>query len=97
MSRCWEYAQLRLTCDPGAQAIPMYGWLAVGDNTVWQELGQLASAMPVIARLGSEGWELIGPPASLNAVFTYRAANDTWHDRAYWVQREFWFKREKAR
>jgi len=74
----------------------MYGWLAFDDDTVWQELGQLATVMPVIATLGSEGWELVGPPTSLNAVFTYRASNDTWHDRAYWVQREFWFKREKT-
>ncbi len=76
--------------------MPVHGWLAFGD-AAWQKLGQMVSAMPIMAKLGSEGWELVGPPATLAAVFTYRAANDTWHDRAYWVECDFWFKREKAR
>jgi hypothetical protein len=36
---------------------------------------------------------LLGPPNDVNAVFTYKAGNETWHDRASWVERDFWLKR----
>ena len=46
-----------------------------------------------VDKLGFEGWEMVGNPVSQNAVFTYKAANGTWHDRSYWVTRDYWFKR----
>jgi hypothetical protein len=94
MRRTWEHTQLRLTCDPGADGMPIYGWLAHPTDTKWQELGKIESVVPLINQLGAEGWEMVGSPVSQSAVFTYKAANETWHDRAYWVVRDFWFKRE---
>jgi hypothetical protein len=89
----WEYAQLRLTCDPGKDGVPVEGWLALPGDESWQKLGVLEESRSTVNRLGSEGWEMVGSPTSQNAVFTYKAANDIWHDRAYWVSRDYWFKR----
>jgi hypothetical protein len=94
MSRTWEYAQLHLSYDPGAADASIYGWLALPDDDEWQKLGKVEKLRALINRLGSEGWEMVGGPSSQNSVFTYQAGNDTWHDRAYWVERDFWFKRE---
>lgn len=94
MSRAWEYAQLRLTRDPGAEEMPISAWLALPGDTEWQELGKVTGSSQIVSRLGSEGWEMLGNPISQNSVFTYKASNETWHDRAYWVERDFWFKRE---
>ncbi len=64
----------------------------------WRDLGVLTGELNTVFghlnKLGGYGWELVGPPNDLNAVFTYKAANDTWHDRACWVQRDFWLKRQ---
>ena len=94
MRRHWEYAQLRFTCDPGVDGLPIYGWLTYPPDTKWKELGKIESVGSLMNRLGKEGWEMVGTPVSQNAVFSYKAANETWHDRAYWVTRDFWFKRE---
>jgi hypothetical protein len=90
----WEYAQLRLTRDPGKDGVPVYGWLALPEDETWQSLGELEESRSLINKLGSEGWEMVGSPTSQAAVFTYKAANDVWHDRGYWVERDFWFKRQ---
>jgi hypothetical protein len=89
----WEYTQLRLTCDPGQDGMPIHGWLAPPGSESWEKLGVLAKPKSVIDKLGSEGWEMVGGPTSQNSVFTYKASNDTWHDRSYWVERDYWFKR----
>ena len=88
----WEYARLKLTCDPGV-GITVYGYLGLPDTSSWKELGVIESQTQLINSLGQEGWELVGSPTDLNAVYTYKAGNDTWHDRAYFVEREFWLKR----
>lgn len=92
----WEYAQLRLTRDPGAEGMAVKGWLALPGDESWQKLGVLEESRSLINRLGSEGWEMVGSPTSQNAVFTYKAANQTWHDKASWVSRDYWFKRPVA-
>ena len=98
VARAWEYAFLRVLCDPGAEGLPSYGYLATPpDTTKWQELGLLENVLQVLLDLGSEGWEMMGPPTGLKAVFSYQAANDTWHDRAYYVEKDYWFKRELSR
>lgn len=91
----WEYAQLRLTCDPGKEGVPVYGWLSLPGDEKFQSLGELKeSTARIVNKLGAEGWEMVGGPTSQNAVFTYKAASDVWHDRAYWVERDYWFKRQ---
>lgn len=89
----WEYAQLRLTCDPAEKGVPVKGWLALPWDEKWQELGVLEESRSLINKLGSEGWEMVGSPTSENAVFTYKAASEVWHDKAAWVSRDYWFKR----
>lgn len=89
----WEYARLKLTCDPGKDITVYYGYLALPGSASWKELGVVESIINAINDLGREGWELVGPPNDLNSVFTYKAGNDTWHDRAYFVERDFWLKR----
>ncbi len=90
----WEYAQARFTRDPGSETMQIYGWLALPGDTAWRELGKLGGPLEAVNQLGSDGWEMVGSPVSQDSVFTYKAANSTWHDRAYWVERDFWFKRE---
>jgi hypothetical protein len=92
----WEYARLQLTCDPGNNPSEIRGLLGLPGTTTWKDLGILNSVTATLNNLGSEGWELLGPPSDLNAVYTYKAANETWHDRAYFVERNFWFKRPAA-
>ncbi|XVU28206.1 hypothetical protein ACQPZJ_14525 [Actinoplanes sp. CA-054009] len=90
----WEYSQLLLTRDPGKDLNEIYGFLALPGSTEWKQLGLPASISPTLNQLGSAGWELLGPPVDVNAVFTYQAANTTWHDRASFVEHTFWFKRQ---
>jgi hypothetical protein len=95
MGRKWEYALLRFTRDPGNDVMSFHGWLFTPGADDWKQLNdEKLSHTKEVNRLGAEGWELIGPPISQDSVFTYKAANGTWHDRAYWVERDFWFKRE---
>ena len=95
MARKWEYALLRFTRDPGADVMKSQGWLLTPETDDWKRIDdEKPSALREANRLGAEGWELIGPPISQDSVFTYKAANETWHDRAYWIERDFWFRRE---
>lgn len=91
--RKWEYAQLRLTCDPGEKGVPVHGWLALPADETWQKLGILEESRSLINKLGAEGWEMVGGPQTENAVFTYKAASGVWHDKGCWVQKDYWFKR----
>ncbi|WP_433222268.1 hypothetical protein ACQP00_23005 [Dactylosporangium sp. CS-047395] len=96
MRTTWEYARLQLTCDPGKNPYEFHGLLGLPGTTSWHDLGILDSVTATLNDLGSEGWELVGTPSDLNAVYTYQAANETYHDRAYTVERCFWFKRPAA-
>jgi hypothetical protein len=89
----WEYSHLVLTCDPGKDPTEARGYLALPDATAWKELGLVANITALLNELGRDGWELVGAPSDLNAVYSYQAANSTWHDRAYFVERRFWLKR----
>jgi hypothetical protein len=89
----WEYAQLKLTRDPGSDINIVYGYLGLPDETTWTELGALKNTLTTLNDLGKKGWALLGPPSDVNSVFSYKAGNETWHDRAYWVERDFWLKR----
>jgi hypothetical protein len=93
MPRTWEYAVVSIRADPGSTDGASHGWLRLPGTDQWEDLGKL-SGWDFIDRLGSEGWELIGPPSSQKAVFTYKAANGTWHDRSYSVESTYLFKRE---
>lgn len=73
--------------------MPVHGWLGLPGKDSWEELGELSNPKSVIDKLGSEGWEIVGNPISQNAVFTYKAASGVWHDRASWIEKDFWFKR----
>jgi hypothetical protein len=88
----WEYAQLILTMDPGEAGAPVTGLLKLPDQDDQTKL-KVTDSLKFINRLGLEGWEIVGPPISQNAVFTYKSKSDVWHDRAYWVERVYWFKR----
>jgi hypothetical protein len=88
----WEYALLRLTRDPGQEGVPVFGWLWLPGDEAWRELKDPKGLLH-LNELGSEGWEMIAPPTTQNAVFTYKAASDVWHDRACWVEKDFWLKR----
>jgi len=96
MGRVWEYLLLRYTRDPGADTMDIQGWLLIPGAEDWKKLED-KSPHKEVNRLGSDGWELVSAPVSQDSVFSYKAANETWHDRAYWVERDFWFKRETAR
>jgi hypothetical protein len=89
----WEYARLTLTCDPGVDTNVVHGYLGLPGTTSWMELGVIESQTNVINDLGREGWELVGPPNDVNSVYTYKSGNETWHDRASFVERNFWLKR----
>ena len=88
--RAWEYAVLLYTKDPAHAQNPVRAWLTLPGK----EQEEVTDHKGLVNELGSEGWEMVGPPDMLNAVFTYHASNDTWHDRAYWVEAWFYFKRE---
>ena len=88
----WEYARIYQSYDPGGKK-SAHAYLLLPCDTEWKDLGEMGDVFFKITELGNEGWELIGPPHDVNTVFTYKAANDTWHDRAHWIEREYWFKR----
>lgn len=91
--RKWEYAVVRCYRDPGESTGVVKSWFYGPGQTAWAELDG-SNTCALLNTYGTEGWELMGPPETQNAVFTYHASNDTWHDRAYWVERTFWLKRE---
>ena len=94
----WEYLFLSTAVDPGADGwdtkLPQWWMWGPGDEK-YKDAGTTPFAV-LLNRLGSEGWELIGPPNAQKAVFTYKAANDTWHDRSYNVETTWVLKREIA-
>jgi hypothetical protein len=89
----WEYARFKLIRDPAYADAPTYGYLALPGDANWKELGVVVNTTLALNDLGKQGWELVGPPNDLNTVFTYKASNDTYHDRAHFVERDFWLKR----
>lgn len=91
----WQYARLQLNRDPG-NSMEATGFLLLPGDGDWRELGVVQSLFGLVTDLGRDGWEMVGMPLDVNSVFTYQAANATWHDRAYFVEREFWFKREAS-
>lgn len=93
MRTMWEYARLQLSCDPGKDVNEIYGFLSPPGASDWEQLGLVTDITALLNKLGRDGWELVGMPSDVNAVFTYQAANSTWHDRASFVERHFLFKR----
>jgi hypothetical protein len=96
MARMWEYATITLTRDPGEADWTPNIWLWLPGATEAQKITDV-DFFTTLNALGSDGWEMVGMPSTQDAVFTYKAANDTWHDRAYWVEKVYWLKREKPR
>lgn len=90
----WEYAQLVLQRDPGDDVSAIYGFLRRTGDDEWVRLGLVTDTLSVLSGLGQAGWELVGSPVDVNAVFAYQAGNDSMHDRAYFLERGFWFKRQ---
>jgi hypothetical protein len=88
----WEYAVMWLQSDPGSVDRLSHGWLRLPGAEKFEDFGPV-SGWDFLDRLGSDGWELVGPPTSQKAVFTYKAENDTWHDRSYAVETTYIFKR----
>ena len=97
MGSRWEYAVLLLMCDPGVAVDKFWGYMAFPGETKYQELGIVENILEKFNSLGRDGWEMVGSPTYVNSVFTYKAGNDTWHDRAYPLETKFYFKRELDR
>lgn len=59
------------------------------------ETVDLGSMTPIgaLTKLGGDGWELVGAPEVQNAVLPVKDSDGVSLDRAFWVERRFWFKR----
>jgi hypothetical protein len=88
MRRRWEYATMWHYRDPGTDDMPVTSWVRMPN----QEFRLVATDERL--DMGADGWELVGAPHVESAVFTYKAGNDTWHDRSYWVEMYWYYKRE---
>jgi hypothetical protein len=94
MSVGWEYARLYMSRDPQSKE-PTRMWLRLPSDTEGRKR-EASEFWALFDELGADGWELVGPPTVANGVFTYKAATDVWHDRSLWLERTYWFKRQRA-
>ena len=85
MASKWEYGVVWIQTDPASSKQTARGWLRLPGSEQWEDLGKV-NGWDFLDRLGLDGWELVGPPSAQKAVFTYKAANETWHDRSYAVE-----------
>ena len=53
-----------------------------------------ADEVVALCKLGGLGWELVGPPHVLSAVATHVDSGGFGRDRAYWVEKNYWLKRQ---
>lgn len=91
----WEYAQVVQSREPA----PVKGWpiaavlhLGGGDEIA---LDDADNVMRALDSLGQDGWELVGPPEVFSVVATHVDSGGGQRDRAYWVERRFWLKRQR--
>jgi hypothetical protein len=95
MSDAWEYARIYITRDPQSKE-PFPLWQQLPGDEEWRK-HEPDGFWALLAEMGADGWELIGPPTGSNGVFTYKAATDVWHDRSLWIDLTYLFKRRVAR
>jgi hypothetical protein len=84
----WEYATLICMANPG-RGTEYRAWLRLPG----QPQQEVEDQDGVLTRLGSDGWELVGPPNVFNAAIRINTAAGTWYDRACWAEMWFYFKR----
>jgi hypothetical protein len=92
MSRRWEYMQIVVNRDPGQDKWPVtLGYFQGAGEFVPLPTDDIGE---VLDSFGLEGWELVGPPETQHAVAGTPSFGGAFIDRAFWVERRFWLKRE---
>lgn len=95
----WEYMAVAHIRDWSSPGFPNEVWVWGPHDSDGSQVptGEGFSILRLLDDLGSEGWELVGPPAHFNLVgqVAVRASDGapSQADGAYWHRREFWLKR----
>jgi hypothetical protein len=90
----WEYAQLALEREPkpgGDWPIRAFLHLELQGAVEITYTDTVA----LINDLGRQGWELLGPPEVVNVAAVHTDSGGLHRQRAYWVERRFWLKRNR--
>jgi hypothetical protein len=94
----WEYMWIRLSRDVQFEPDEIQYWIFEPESEpreieVPGEDG--SSFTDLLNKLGSQGWELVGPPIEVKVAMTYANSKGHYMNYADWTRQSYLFKRPK--
>jgi hypothetical protein len=92
----WEYVRLRYYRDQSLERPEVLAYV-YREGGQPEEKGVQSNRNDLVAELGREGWEMVGPPVREMAAFAAVGHSGGRFRIADWSSEEYWFKRPIAR